>query len=177
MPVGDRLGVRSDTGPGMPVGNRLRAPVAGRLALLAMGLLGLAALGQFGDFAGSRALITYPAGTLVCMALLIAVLGAPPRPRSVFVVCGTYLGGISYGLYVFHLLFIDTFGVAAAHDPLARLVRIGAALVVIEGQIYPHRHGTPIFAITSPVVGRRAYSVGKSASGPPSDRHVIQHVE
>ena len=75
-------------------------------------------------------MITYPAGTLVCMALLIAVLGIPLPSRSVVVGILTYLGRISYGLYVFHLVFIDAFDVAAAHDPLARLGRIGAALAV-----------------------------------------------
>ena len=108
----------------------VRLSARDRLALLAIGLLGLTALGQFGDFAGSRAMITFPAGTLVCMALLIAALGAPLPPRSRLIGACTYLGRISYGLYVFHLVFIDAFGVAAAHDPLARLVRIGAALAV-----------------------------------------------
>ena len=106
---------------------------AGRVALLVFGLLGLAALDQYGDFAGSRAMITFPAGTLVCMALLIAVLGASLPARSVFVASLIYLGRISYGLYVFHLVFIDAFGVATVHDPLARLARIGAALAATIG--------------------------------------------
>jgi len=75
-------------------------------------------------------MFAFPAGTVVSMAVLIATLGASLPPRSVFVGILTYLGRVSYGLYVFHLVFIDTFGVAAAHDPLARLVRVGAALAV-----------------------------------------------
>ncbi|MBS0417005.1 MAG: acyltransferase [Proteobacteria bacterium] len=101
---------------------------SGRVALLVCGLLGFAALGQFGDFAGRGAMITFPAGAVACMALLIAVLGASLPTRGVLVAILIYLGRISYGLYVFHLVFIDAFGVAAAHDPLGRLARIGAAL-------------------------------------------------
>ena len=78
-------------------------------------------------------MIAFPAGTLVCMALLIAALGAPFPPRSRLIGALTYLGRISYGLYVFHLVFIDAFAVAATHDPLARLARVGAALAVTIG--------------------------------------------
>jgi peptidoglycan/LPS O-acetylase OafA/YrhL len=104
-------------------------PTAGRVTLLVLGLLGFAALGRYGDFTESRAMVTFPAGTLICMALLIATLGISLPPRRVMLATLIYLGRISYGLYVFHLAFIDAFGVAAAHDPLARLARIGAALV------------------------------------------------
>jgi peptidoglycan/LPS O-acetylase OafA/YrhL len=122
--------------PANSLGNRPPSPDgfglsnAGRVTLLAVGLVGLAALGRFGDFDGSRAMLTFPAGALVCTALLIAALGARLPSRSVLVGFLTYLGRISYGLYVFHLLFIDAFGVAAAHAPLARLARTCAALAV-----------------------------------------------
>jgi len=95
-----------------------------RVVLGVAGFSVLAVLGQFGDFTGARALVTYPAGTLACMALLIATLGVSIRAHSL----GVYLGRISYGLYVFHLMFIDVFGVTSAHDPLPRAVRICGAL-------------------------------------------------
>jgi len=95
------------------------------VALLLAGMLGLAAVGQFGDFAGNRALVTFPLGTLASMALLMGTLGISVSGRGVL----AYLGRISYGLYVFHFMFIEAFGVASAHDPLSRFVRIGAAFI------------------------------------------------
>ena len=119
-----------ERGPTTPTPDGLGLRTTARVTLLVLGLLGFAALGQFGDFVGSRAMIAFPAGTLVSMAVLIATLGASLPPRSVFVSVFTYLGRISYGLYVFHLVFINVFNVAVAHEPLARLARIGAALAV-----------------------------------------------
>ena len=95
-----------------------------RTLLIVSGLLGIAAIGQFGDFTGSRAMITFPAGTLACMALLVATVGTPSSAKNVIL---AYLGRISYGLYVFHLMFIEVFGVLDAHDPLSRSLRIAAA--------------------------------------------------
>ena len=100
-----------------------------RVALLFTGLLGLAASGRFGDFTGVRALVTFPAGTLACMALLVGTLNVSMPTGSAAIRGVTYLGRISYGLYVFHFMFIEAFGVAAAHDPLARCARIGAAFI------------------------------------------------
>ena len=98
--------------------------IATRVALVAAGFVFLAALGQFGDFTGTRALVTYPVGALACMALLIATLGIPLSAGNLFV----HLGRNSYGLYVFHLMFIDVFNVTTAQDPLSRFARIcGAA--------------------------------------------------
>jgi len=98
--------------------------VSARIVLAAAGFSVLAALGQFGDFTGIRALVTYPVGTLACMALLVATLDVPVSAGNLF----GYFGRISYGLYVFHLMFIDVFGVATAHDPLPRFARICGAL-------------------------------------------------
>jgi len=102
-----------------------------RLTLLSIGFVILAAIGRFGDFVGSKAVITFPAANLACISLLVATLGVPmPVMRSAFVSVVTYLGRISYGLYVFHATFIGIFGVTAAHDPVSRSARIVAALVV-----------------------------------------------
>lgn len=96
-----------------------------RVMLIVAGLLILTLLGLFGDYEGNKALITFPAGTLASMALLTGTLGIPVRAASVF----TYLGRISYGLYVFHMLFIQAFGVIDAHDPLSRIPRIVATFL------------------------------------------------
>ena len=104
---------------------RVAMSVGLRVTLLLTGVLGLAAIGQFGDFTGTRALLTFPLGTLACMALLIGTLGMSVSGRGVV----AYLGRISYGLYVFHFLFIEAFGVTAAHEPLSRCARVGAAFI------------------------------------------------
>jgi peptidoglycan/LPS O-acetylase OafA/YrhL len=89
-----------------------------RAALLMFAIAGLAVAGRYGDFTGVRSLITFPAVTVVCVALILATLGLPaPRPL-------VYLGRISYGLYVFHLTFVMLFDVGTTHDPLERAIRI-----------------------------------------------------
>ena len=104
-----------------------------RLALLAFGGGVLVLAGRYGALAGAPALVALPAGTLACMALIIATLGLPllasPHP---FMRALVYLGRISYGLYVFHFLFAMLFRVAVGVDPsgapLDRAVRVLAAL-------------------------------------------------
>jgi peptidoglycan/LPS O-acetylase OafA/YrhL len=98
-----------------------------RAALLTGGLLVLAVIGRFGDFTGARALVTFPLGTLASMLLLAGVLGISVPVKSAFCRLGIFLGRISYGLYVFHFLFIEAFAVPETHDPVARFVRIAAA--------------------------------------------------
>ena len=98
------------------------------LMLFAVVVLGVA--GRFGDFTGARALVTFPAVTVACIALIVATLGvavAAERSRvsRVFI----YLGRISYGLYVFHLMFVMLLGVTGVQGPLDRLLRIGGAFL------------------------------------------------
>src|SRR5437879_10269260 len=84
----------------------------------------LTAAGRFGDVVGIKALVTFPAVTAACVALLVATLSLQMAPgRGPVVRALVYLGRISYGLYVFHALFILMFGVPSTHAPLARLDR------------------------------------------------------
>ena len=101
-----------------------------RVVLLCCGVGVFALAGRFGDFAGPRALVTYPAVALACGALLVAslhpgvALMRHPLSRPIL-----YLGKISYGLYVFHLMFITLLGVGAAPRPGRRVLLIGAAFL------------------------------------------------
>ena len=75
-------------------------------------------------------LITFPAVTAACVALILAALGLPmlsvPTPVLRALV---YLGRISYGLYVFHFTFVMLFDVAATRDPVDRVMRIVGTLI------------------------------------------------
>jgi len=89
-----------------------------RVVLVLLAIAGLAVAGRYGDFTGVKSLVTFPAVTVVCAALLLATLGLPaPRPL-------VYLGRISYGLYVFHLMFVMLFDVGNTHDTMERMIRI-----------------------------------------------------
>jgi peptidoglycan/LPS O-acetylase OafA/YrhL len=100
------------------------------ILLLLFGCALLTAAGHYGDFVGTRALITFPAVTVACVTLTLGALGLHiatgnrPLIRAVM-----YLGRISYGLYVFHWMFVVILGVPSAHDPVARLGRAIAALL------------------------------------------------
>lgn len=94
-----------------------------RAAFWVFGIVGLAIAGRYGDFTGIRSLITFPAVTAVCTALILGALGMrAPRPL-------VYLGRISYGLYVFHLTFVMLFDVSNTHEPVDRVIRIVLSLL------------------------------------------------
>ena len=96
-----------------------------RVGLLCCGIGIFALAGRFGDFAGSRSLVTYPVVAVGSCMFILAGL----RPR-IGLAAGTlvrpfvYLGKISYGLYVFHFAFILLLGVGAAHTPGRRALLI-----------------------------------------------------
>lgn len=104
-----------------------------RIGLLVFGGVVLILAGRYGALSGPPALVALPAGTIACMALIIATLGMPllasqhPVMRTL-----VYLGRISYGLYVFHFLFAMMFKVAVGVDPSGepkdRALRVLAAL-------------------------------------------------
>jgi peptidoglycan/LPS O-acetylase OafA/YrhL len=101
-----------------------------RTALLLFAVAVLTLAGRYGDFTGIRSLILFPAVTAACVALLLVTLGLPMlAARTPVLVALVYLGRISYGLYVFHLMFVTLFDVAAALDPVERVIRILAALL------------------------------------------------
>lgn len=100
-----------------------------RGALLVLAGTIFVTVGHYEDFSGGRVLVTFPAIALASSALIAAALGCPTDLRRHPVLRAlAYLGRISYGLYVFNLLFIELCGVAAAHAPLARLARSAFAL-------------------------------------------------
>jgi peptidoglycan/LPS O-acetylase OafA/YrhL len=79
------------------LGGRVRA------ALVVAGVGGLWACGRLNTFYGPGALVMYPGVALSCFLILVAVLGwAPGTSRPARAVA--YLGKISYGLYVVHVL-------------------------------------------------------------------------
>ncbi len=101
-----------------------------RVALLLLAVAVLTIAGRYGDFVGIRSLVTFPAVTAACVALILATLGLPmlsARTRALQALI--YLGRISYGLYVFHFMFVMLFDVAATHDPRDRVIRIVGTLV------------------------------------------------
>jgi peptidoglycan/LPS O-acetylase OafA/YrhL len=101
-----------------------------RATLMLAGTVVLTTAGRFGDFVGVNALITFPAVAAACSALLLSVLGLRlPSGRAPIIRAFTYLGRISYGLYIFHLMFVTILGVASAHAPIERTARIAAALL------------------------------------------------
>jgi len=71
-----------------------------RCALIAFGVAALFCAGVFGDSSGPKFIWTCPLVSAACVAMLIAVLGiAHTMPQPLI-----YLGKISYGLYVYHVL-------------------------------------------------------------------------
>jgi peptidoglycan/LPS O-acetylase OafA/YrhL len=108
---------------------RIELSVYSRLALLLTGMAVLTAAGRYGDFVGARALMTFPAVTAACAALFLATFGLSLSWQGRVVRGWGYLGRISYGLYIFHPMFIGLFGVTTAHEPAERLARVLGALV------------------------------------------------
>jgi peptidoglycan/LPS O-acetylase OafA/YrhL len=94
-----------------------------RAVLLVFAIATFAIAGRYGDFTGIKSLITLPAVTAACVALILATLGLPGLQPFV------YLGRISYGLYVFHLMFVMLFDVTHTLDPADRVIRIIGTLL------------------------------------------------
>jgi peptidoglycan/LPS O-acetylase OafA/YrhL len=102
-----------------------------RLMLLCFACVVLTAVGHYEDFAGVKSLITFPAVTVASIALILSALGMQITSLDTPLVrTFVYLGRISYGLYVFHWMFIVILGVPSAHEPFARLGRAAVALIV-----------------------------------------------
>jgi peptidoglycan/LPS O-acetylase OafA/YrhL len=101
-----------------------------RVMLLLFGCALLTAAGHYGDFVGTNALITFPVVTAACIALILGTLGLQiASGRRPIVRALTYLGRISYGLYVFHSMFIAILAVPSQHGLAARSTRAIAALL------------------------------------------------
>jgi peptidoglycan/LPS O-acetylase OafA/YrhL len=105
-------------------------PTWPRVVLLCCGVGMFALAGHFGDFAGPRSLVTYPVIALSsCMFIVASLKPRIELTQHAWAKPVLYLGKISYGLYVFHLMFIRLLGVDAAHTPGRRAVLICAALL------------------------------------------------
>jgi peptidoglycan/LPS O-acetylase OafA/YrhL len=96
---------------------RSQAPAGWLRCILLCSGFGLFSLaGHFGDFAGLRSLITYPTVALAACSFILGSLYLPAEyARNPVLRAMTFLGKISYGLYVFHFLFISLLEVSSAH--------------------------------------------------------------
>jgi peptidoglycan/LPS O-acetylase OafA/YrhL len=101
-----------------------------RVALLLFGCAVFTSAGRYGDFVGTKSLMTYPAVTAGCAAFLLGTLGLRLSPESnVIARAAVYLGRVSYGLYMFHWFFVEAFAVPSASNLAARSARAAAALL------------------------------------------------
>lgn len=108
----------------------INLPNSLRLVLFCCGVGVFALAARFGDFVGPRSLITYPAVAFAACALIVASLHPKVELNRYTVLKPLFhLGKISYGLYVFHLMFITLLGVGAAHTLGRRAGLICAALL------------------------------------------------
>jgi peptidoglycan/LPS O-acetylase OafA/YrhL len=101
-----------------------------RIALLLTGCCVITAASRYGDFTGTKALLTFPLVAAACTLLLVATLGWPMRSERSWVFRAfTYLGRISYGQYIFHSPLVAVLGVASTESVTGRIVRTAAALL------------------------------------------------
>jgi peptidoglycan/LPS O-acetylase OafA/YrhL len=108
-------------------GKHPRISQAWRVPLLASGFCLIVVCGVLFPRVGWRSLAGYPLATVAALLLLLGILGAPWQFPKILI----YLGRISYGLYVFHVLALRLVSayVPAAASPLATsLIRFAASL-------------------------------------------------
>lgn len=107
--------------PVLPAGKRLLLVYTGLVLLLGCGYLARAETPLF-------VVAGYPCATAGCLALFLAVCGTSFAARPL-----VYLGKISYGLYVFHLLALRLVGSALgsrAGTPVRFLIYWGGSLLL-----------------------------------------------
>ena len=88
-------------------GREFKLAQSTRTMIIVFSLVLLMLIGKYGDHTDSRAVLSYPVESFACLLILFAVLRpmaswTPGRPGRALI----YLGRISYGLYVYHLLLI-----------------------------------------------------------------------
>ena len=104
-----------------------RAPMLGAWARSGLILGGLAVwpvCARFFGYDGPGALLTYPLVALGCGAILLGVLCSAPAGRFLRKGPLVYLGQISYGLYVYHIL---------AHHLVVGYLPVGVAGTLVVG--------------------------------------------
>lgn len=89
------------------VGDRImaRLTVRRRVLLASGGLVIMLAMGLLNTYSGYQAIFGYPLVSLAAAMLLLSFLGLPSSTSKVALAMA-YLGRISYGLYVFHVIVI-----------------------------------------------------------------------
>jgi peptidoglycan/LPS O-acetylase OafA/YrhL len=101
-----------------------------RSALLFSGCALLLTVTHYGDFVGEKVLWTFPGVTLACTTLIVGTLGPRQASGRARIVRGlAYLGRISYGLYLFHWMFVEIFAVQSRQTASARSASAMAALL------------------------------------------------
>lgn len=99
---------------------KLRLPA--RAVLMISGILMMFVVSTFcnpyrSPNSGITLFFGYPAVTLGCVAILLSVLGLKVNENSLIARAGIYLGRISYGLYIWHLLAL-VLAVKLLHRPI-----------------------------------------------------------
>ncbi|MGZ5425661.1 MAG: acyltransferase family protein [Thermoanaerobaculia bacterium] len=120
-----------------------RIPRLGRRAragLIALGIGGLWACGALNAFKGPGSLIMYPGVALSCFVILVAVLGWEPG-SSRLARAVAYLGKISYGLYVFHVLALRLVHHVSPEWPVVFVLGLAltAGMGVLSYELYEKR--------------------------------------
>jgi peptidoglycan/LPS O-acetylase OafA/YrhL len=108
-------------------GKRFRPRALARLSLLTMGVATVLMVSAYCDpLRSPNSALTlffgYPAVTLACAAILAAFLGLKMRMTSLVARAAIYLGKISYGLYIWHMVALE-----AAVKGLARPIPFAGA--------------------------------------------------
>ena len=94
------------------MGKRFHPPAIARVALLIAGPATILIVSATCDHLKSPAsalmlFVGYPVASIGCVMILLAVLGAELSTSNIVTRTAIYLGKISYGLYIWHLLALE----------------------------------------------------------------------
>ena len=121
-----------------------------RCAPIASGAFLFWLLGLFGNAFTGRAIVSFPLAAVASVLVLYGLIGVRWRPGRVGAVF-VYLGKISFGLYVFHMAFVELFIEAqlspARKTVAALLCTIAAAMLSYHGMERPFLKMKERFAV------------------------------